>query len=66
MDEAVLPSYIPSYGDRIALFNFCRNHKSLSKTRFSWKVQGDRENENEKGKDTQYITFFDWCFYVTC
>nr|XP_023670815.1 uncharacterized protein LOC111845548 [Paramormyrops kingsleyae] len=31
MDDATLANYIPSYGDRIALFNFCKTTKPLSK-----------------------------------
>ena len=31
MDDSALANYIPSYGDRIALFNFCRNQKPVSK-----------------------------------
>ena len=31
MDDATLENYIPSYGDRIAVFNFCRSKKSLPK-----------------------------------
>ncbi|KAL7379896.1 hypothetical protein ABVT39_007981 [Epinephelus coioides] len=31
MDDATLANYIPSYGDRIAVFNFCRSKKSLPK-----------------------------------
>ncbi|MEQ2186903.1 hypothetical protein GOODEAATRI_033642 [Goodea atripinnis] len=31
MDDATLASYIPSYGDRIALFTFCKSKQPLSK-----------------------------------
>ncbi|XP_019222594.1 uncharacterized protein LOC109204863 isoform X2 [Oreochromis niloticus] len=31
MDDATLANYIPSYGDRIALFNFCKSKQPLSK-----------------------------------
>ncbi|XP_047242609.1 uncharacterized protein LOC124881124 isoform X2 [Girardinichthys multiradiatus] len=31
MDDATLANYIPSYGDRIVLFNFCKSKQPLSK-----------------------------------
>ncbi|XP_026017406.1 uncharacterized protein LOC143421518 isoform X2 [Maylandia zebra] len=31
MDDATLANYIPSYGDRIAVFNFCKSKQPLSK-----------------------------------
>nr|XP_020466749.1 uncharacterized protein LOC109966335 isoform X2 [Monopterus albus]XP_020466750.1 uncharacterized protein LOC109966335 isoform X2 [Monopterus albus] len=31
MDDATLANYIPSYGDRIALFSFCKSKKPFSK-----------------------------------
>ncbi|KAL1276398.1 hypothetical protein QQF64_036021 [Cirrhinus molitorella] len=31
MDDSVLANYIPSYGDRLALFHFCRSQKPASK-----------------------------------
>ena len=31
MDDATLQKYNPSYGDRIAIFNYCRNKKPTSK-----------------------------------
>ncbi|KAL7841419.1 hypothetical protein SRHO_G00251100 [Serrasalmus rhombeus] len=30
MDDAALANYIPSYGDRIAIFNFCKSKQPLS------------------------------------
>ncbi|KAF3844213.1 hypothetical protein F7725_013554 [Dissostichus mawsoni] len=31
MEDAQLANYLPSYGDRIALFNFCKHHTNTSK-----------------------------------
>ncbi|XP_051960711.1 uncharacterized protein LOC127628074 [Xyrauchen texanus] len=31
MEDSALANYIPSYGDRLALFNFCRNQNPASK-----------------------------------
>ncbi|KAG8013690.1 hypothetical protein GBF38_022175, partial [Nibea albiflora] len=45
MDDATLANYIPSYGDRIAVFNFCRSKKPLAKRK-----QGLLEKLREKMK----------------
>ncbi|XP_030290693.1 uncharacterized protein LOC115592255 isoform X3 [Sparus aurata] len=51
MDDATLANYIPSYGDRIALFNFCKSKKSLPKRK-----QGLLEKLREKMKVRKEIT----------
>ena len=54
MDDTTLANYIPSYGDRIALFNFCKGKKSLpqrkhgllEKLRDKMKVRQESTNED--------------------
>ncbi|XP_024118320.1 uncharacterized protein LOC112139717 [Oryzias melastigma] len=54
MDDAALEKYIPSYGDRIALFHFCKSKPSLSKRksglfqklRDKMKIREDNSKEN--------------------
>ncbi|XP_040906122.1 uncharacterized protein LOC121189757 isoform X2 [Toxotes jaculatrix] len=45
MDDATLANYIPCYGDRIALFNFCKSRRPVSKRK-----QGLLERLREKMK----------------
>lgn len=51
MDDSALAKYIPSYGDRIALFNFCRNQAPVSKRKMGLfeklrkKMMLNRENK---------------------
>lgn len=51
MDDATLGIYIPSYGDRIAVFNFCKSKKPLSKRK-----QGLLEKLREKIKLRKWQT----------
>ncbi|XP_065135175.2 uncharacterized protein [Paramisgurnus dabryanus] len=61
MDDAKLANYIPSYGDRIALFNYCkskkpiskRKHGLLEKLRESMKVRKEGTKENISHADTR-------------
>ena len=59
MDDATLANFIPSYGDRIALFNFCKSKKSLpqrkhgllEKLREKMKVRKESTNEDTTHAD---------------
>ncbi|XP_078799413.1 uncharacterized protein LOC144990249 isoform X2 [Oryzias latipes] len=61
MDDAALANYIPSYGDRIALFNFCKSKQSLSKRKLGlfqklrdkMKVRDDNSKENVSNVNTR-------------
>lgn len=58
MDDSTLAQYIPSYGDRIALFNFCRNQAPISKRkmglfeRLKKKMKLKRKTEEESEEET--------------
>ncbi len=60
MDDAALANYIPSYGDRIALFNFCKIKKPVSKRkqglleklREKMKLRKDSSTEDTSNRDT--------------
>lgn len=47
MHNATLANYIASYGDQIAVFNFCRSKKSLPK-RKQGLLEKLRQNESER------------------
>ena len=61
MDDATLANYIPSYGDRIALFNYCKSKKPISKRkqglleklREKMKVRKEGTKENISHADTR-------------
>ncbi|XP_038586911.1 uncharacterized protein LOC119912009 [Micropterus salmoides] len=61
MDDAALANYIPSYGDRIALFNFCKSKKPISKRKQGlleklcekMKVRKEGTKENVSDADTR-------------
>ncbi|XP_047204424.1 uncharacterized protein LOC124857274 isoform X2 [Girardinichthys multiradiatus] len=53
MDDATLANYIPSYGDRIALFNFCKSKQPLSKRKqgLLQKLREKMKTKKESPKD---------------
>lgn len=56
MDDLALANYIPSYGDRIALFNFCKNQKPVSKRKLGLREKLRhkmklRRETRERGKE---------------
>ncbi|KAI4802712.1 hypothetical protein KUCAC02_006291 [Chaenocephalus aceratus] len=50
MDDATLQKYIPSYGDRIAIFNHCRSKKPTSKRKKGLYERLREKNDTETGK----------------
>lgn len=62
MEDGDLANYLPSYGDRLALFNFCRNQQPISKRKLGLfhrlrhklklrKGAGQDEEENQDESD---------------
>ncbi|XP_014900553.1 uncharacterized protein LOC106955100 [Poecilia latipinna] len=54
MDDATLENYLPSYGDRIAVFNYCRSKQPLSKRKqgLLQKLREKMKNRKESPKET--------------
>ncbi|XP_028299062.1 uncharacterized protein LOC114461284 isoform X2 [Gouania willdenowi] len=61
MDDKVLANYIPSYGDRIALLNFCKSKRPLSNRKkglldkLREKMKSREENSQEKSSTVATI-----------
>ncbi|XP_076866769.1 uncharacterized protein LOC143518184 [Brachyhypopomus gauderio] len=53
MDDAALANYIPSYGDRIAIFNFCKSKQPLSQRKqgLLQKLREKMQNRKEGPKE---------------
>ncbi|XP_038147514.1 uncharacterized protein LOC119787622 [Cyprinodon tularosa] len=53
MDDATLANYIPSYGDRIVLFNFCRSKQQPSKRKQGLLQRLREKMKNREGNSTE-------------
>ncbi|XP_043954037.1 uncharacterized protein LOC122820560 [Gambusia affinis] len=54
MDDATLENYLPSYGDRIAVFNYCKSKQPLSKRKqgLLQRLREKMKNRNESPQET--------------